>query len=216
MKSLRSVVVVATMAVMAVVPEARATIYNYSTSVALSPANVTAGGYLQSTGGTPITLQAGDQLSGTISFTNGNLSILGNLNWLDFDFFCGCQTTFSSNVTLLGVTGTLGAANPRSSGPSFGNSVMGADFGSINSPTENFSFTGITYTINVIGVTDNSNNPIAASFNFGRIDINASSVQINLASAVPEPSTWAMLILGFAGVGFMAYRKRTGRRFAWY
>jgi hypothetical protein len=27
-------------------------------------------------------------------------------------------------------------------------------------------------------------------------------------SAVPEPSTWAMMILGFAGVGFMTYRKR--------
>jgi hypothetical protein len=26
--------------------------------------------------------------------------------------------------------------------------------------------------------------------------------------AVPEPSTWAMLILGFAAVGFMAYRRR--------
>jgi hypothetical protein len=28
-------------------------------------------------------------------------------------------------------------------------------------------------------------------------------------SAVPEPSTWAMMILGFVGVGFMAYRRRT-------
>ena len=27
-------------------------------------------------------------------------------------------------------------------------------------------------------------------------------------SAVPEPSTWAMMILGFAGVGFVAYRRR--------
>ena len=27
-------------------------------------------------------------------------------------------------------------------------------------------------------------------------------------SAVPEPSTWAMMILGFAGVGYMAYRRR--------
>ncbi|KRR09577.1 hypothetical protein CQ12_13915 [Bradyrhizobium jicamae] len=25
---------------------------------------------------------------------------------------------------------------------------------------------------------------------------------------VPEPSTWAMMILGFAGVGFLAYRRR--------
>ena len=27
-------------------------------------------------------------------------------------------------------------------------------------------------------------------------------------AAVPEPSTWAMMILGFAGVGFLAYRRR--------
>ena len=27
-------------------------------------------------------------------------------------------------------------------------------------------------------------------------------------TAVPEPSTWAMMILGFAGVGYMAYRRR--------
>jgi len=32
------------------------------------------------------------------------------------------------------------------------------------------------------------------------------SIQVN---AVPEPSTWAMLILGFAGVGFMAYRRKS-------
>jgi PEP-CTERM motif-containing protein len=28
-------------------------------------------------------------------------------------------------------------------------------------------------------------------------------------SAVPEPSTWAMLLLGFAGIGFMAYRRKS-------
>lgn len=31
---------------------------------------------------------------------------------------------------------------------------------------------------------------------------------VQLAGAVPEPSTWAMMILGFAGVGFMAYRRK--------
>jgi PEP-CTERM motif len=30
-----------------------------------------------------------------------------------------------------------------------------------------------------------------------------------IAAAVPEPSTWAMMILGFAGVGFMAYRRKS-------
>jgi hypothetical protein len=34
------------------------------------------------------------------------------------------------------------------------------------------------------------------------------STEVTLvASAVPEPSTWAMMILGFAGIGFMAYRR---------
>lgn len=32
----------------------------------------------------------------------------------------------------------------------------------------------------------------------------------NISAAVPEPSTWAMLILGFAGVGFMVYRRKNG------
>jgi hypothetical protein len=27
-------------------------------------------------------------------------------------------------------------------------------------------------------------------------------------ASVPEPSTWAMLVLGFAGIGFMAYRRK--------
>jgi hypothetical protein len=29
-----------------------------------------------------------------------------------------------------------------------------------------------------------------------------------VVAAVPEPSTWAMMILGFAGLGFMAYRRK--------
>jgi hypothetical protein len=29
-----------------------------------------------------------------------------------------------------------------------------------------------------------------------------------LTAAVPEPSTWAMMILGFAGIGFMTYRRK--------
>jgi hypothetical protein len=34
---------------------------------------------------------------------------------------------------------------------------------------------------------------------------------VTLSGAVPEPATWAMMILGFMGVGFMAYRrKQTG------
>ena len=36
---------------------------------------------------------------------------------------------------------------------------------------------------------------------------------LTLTSGVPEPSTWAMMILGFLGVGFMAYRRKGGAAF---
>jgi hypothetical protein len=35
------------------------------------------------------------------------------------------------------------------------------------------------------------------------------SVNPTISSAVPEPSTWAMMILGFGGIGFMAYRRKS-------
>jgi hypothetical protein len=31
----------------------------------------------------------------------------------------------------------------------------------------------------------------------------------SLTSGVPEPSTWAMMLLGFAGIGFMSYRRKS-------
>ena len=33
---------------------------------------------------------------------------------------------------------------------------------------------------------------------------------VGVQSAVPEPSTWAMMLLGFAGIGLMTYRRRKG------
>jgi hypothetical protein len=39
-------------------------------------------------------------------------------------------------------------------------------------------------------------------------DITSITLVENVTPAVPEPSTWAMMILGFAGIGFMAYRRK--------
>jgi len=52
---------------------------------------------------------------------------------------------------------------------------------------------------------------ITWSNNFGVYD---TTFSITIASPVPEPTTWAMLIVGFAGVGFMAYRRRSQLRIA--
>jgi hypothetical protein len=38
----------------------------------------------------------------------------------------------------------------------------------------------------------------------GQADLSVAQI----SAAVPEPSTWAMMIMGFAGVGYMTYRRR--------
>jgi hypothetical protein len=48
-------------------------------------------------------------------------------------------------------------------------------------------------------------NPVDPSVTYENLDY----AVFNVASAVPEPSTWAMMILGFAGIGFMAYRRKS-------
>ena len=39
--------------------------------------------------------------------------------------------------------------------------------------------------------------------------LNPINLQIAAVAAVPEPSTWAMMILGFLGVGFVTYRRKS-------
>ncbi|MBI5261822.1 MAG: PEP-CTERM sorting domain-containing protein [Bradyrhizobium sp.] len=40
-------------------------------------------------------------------------------------------------------------------------------------------------------------------------DVNGGADSFNAVAAVPEPSTWAMFILGFAGIALLAYRRRS-------
>jgi uncharacterized protein (TIGR03118 family) len=54
------------------------------------------------------------------------------------------------------------------------------------------------------GVTGNSNTLFFADGINGEANGLFGSI-----TAVPEPSSWALLILGFAGVGFMAYRRKS-------
>jgi hypothetical protein len=42
----------------------------------------------------------------------------------------------------------------------------------------------------------------------GTLTFHSTDSPITIATAVPEPSTWAMMILGFCGIGFMAYRRK--------
>jgi hypothetical protein len=50
----------------------------------------------------------------------------------------------------------------------------------------------------------------------GGTQVEADTFEIKaVVGSVPEPSTWAMMILGFLGLGYMAYRRKNGTvRFA--
>jgi hypothetical protein len=132
--------------------------------------------------------------SGTINSSNdsGFVSLTGTLlgdsfsvtstSGFDNIFITSGITLVNGNITSI-VTpfggGGIGASGPDSSGFFFFNQ-NGANAGQ---PGLNFTFTP-----------------------FGETTTNGTVSSV--VEAVPEPSTWAMMILGFFGVGFVAYRRK--------
>jgi len=80
---------------------------------------------------------------------------------------------------------------------------------SVSSPEIPGSIWGANYTIST-GLTGSGD----IEYGYADTFLGGGFVHLSLlpetmsVSAVPEPSTWAMLLIGFAGVGFMAYRRR--------
>jgi PEP-CTERM motif len=50
--------------------------------------------------------------------------------------------------------------------------------------------------------------------NLGNVGTGEVGGKIGTIVGAPEPSTWAMMLLGFAGLGFAGYRKARGARAA--
>jgi hypothetical protein len=48
----------------------------------------------------------------------------------------------------------------------------------------------------------------AINFSFIGVPTGFSVENLSSITSIPEPSTWAMMILGFAGIGFMTYRRK--------
>jgi hypothetical protein len=113
-----------------------------------------------------------------------NLANNHTFNDLEFNIFGGGATTVSFLLT-----DNLGNAFSFSN-ESLGNGSNFFGFQGVNGE----SIASITMSFNSTGIDD----------------VRQIRLDETVTAAVPEPSTWAMMILGFLGVGFMAYRRKSG------
>lgn len=119
------------------------------------------------------------------------------------------------------ITGTTSANVPLADVTKITFNIDGVGFGTGSSSP--FSLTAVRFTngvlddINFAETISGTNirftldtNAVGTPGGYTFTDIN--NIQtigtITAVAAVPEPSTWAMMILGFCGLGFMKYRRR--------
>ncbi len=161
------------------------------------------------------------------SGSNSNCSAVGGVSLLAGQ---PAQTMNSGDFLVVNNTGAVLTSFSLTLNDSFTNTTSGA---SGSPPTENFqihggaanyftnltltgpdcvaacatvsaNFTAGTITYNWSAGTD-AGIPVGATF-----DLNFASWNndVSAVTAVPEPSTWAMMLLGIAGLGFVASRRR--------
>jgi PEP-CTERM motif-containing protein len=127
----------------------------------------------------------------------------------------GITGTVTQNGTPFAITGLIAPPNDPGNFFGFDNVILAnagdapfsLDTGGIGfyvAGISNFYFPGEpTTTFNVWGTGGSTGTLGTTASN----NVNTSFDGTYTISAVPEPSTWAMMILGFAGVGLMRYRR---------
>ena len=137
---------------------------------------------------------------------DGNAPHSGN-----FGAYIGADTTISQSIaTVAGQTysisfwlmveaDVLNAATPNSFSASFG----GVPLLSLqDAPASDYT----VYTFNVTASQNLSLLSFFGSDTPAFLDLD--DVKVSVTAAVPEPSTWAMMILGFLGLSLLAYRRQ--------
>lgn len=160
-------------------------------------------------------------VSFTTSGSSGNwtydFSVTNNIGGANSIYFFGVQ------VGQTNVTGSPAGWGFSSDNTPWANSPLGGS-STIYDNTWCCTFNGILngQTLTGFEVTVNSGTALSSirwfAFALGDNDTNSDGHFYSnfnpgfegvSVSAVPEPSTWAMMILGFAGVGFVAFRRRS-------
>ena len=141
---------------------------------------------LSATNSGPATVSGGEitqHYNGTFSITSGATNYLSG--------------TFADAVFGAGGALTLSASNPSpTQSVSFTSNVIAPSLISAFNRAASLSFTDVTPSAAIVAGT-------LRSFH--------SDVSGDFSSSVPEPSTWAMMLLGFAGLGYVGFRKARAR-----
>jgi hypothetical protein len=155
----------------------------------------------------PVSVQAGDEITGTVSFTNGPVLIAsppGDSSESVAIFFSpqfvGGTTHSTDNVDFLGLNGDFPETNPT---PIFNNS--GGPFVALqqsNGQAFDFSFTGFTYTINIDSLVNG-----LTPYYFSQLSLEGQTLEFGVSAAAPEPSSLALCALGCA-VLYLALRRK--------
>jgi hypothetical protein len=134
----------------------------------------------------------------TISFL-GSFGALGGTYTVDYDVtetFPTAEASISGAILQTVGVSTLGKSITTNSGPySLSFTQTGA---TVTSGTTTVDFTNYTVSVGVTDTLTISSVPGSDATGFSN-----SLVE----SAIPEPSTWAMMILGFIGLGYAAIRR---------
>ena len=185
--------------------------YTYNTGVDINSAFLTTLGsfpfYQQFlSGNTPFTLQAGDTLSGTITFNNNaamHLQVSANASnrGIGFEFYqpgSFFESHYASSLQFLGVTGTL---SPTTSPvQNLYHTVVSGTWESLPASSD-FTFTGVSYAITI---TDISYTGGPFPISFGRLEALADSISI--VTATPEPASILFVGTGFVALGWIRRR----------
>jgi hypothetical protein len=126
--------------------------------------------------------------SETLTFL-GNRTSFG-LYWGSIDNYNEIQFFSGSNITQF-------FGNTLNAQPAVGATGNQTDLSS----NAYIMFTDLTFDKVVLSSSGNS-------FEFDNVQVGGGE-RLNQIGSVPEPSSWAMMVLGFASVGFMTYRRKS-------
>jgi hypothetical protein len=121
----------------------------------------------------------------------------------------GFQSVAGNTVDFTVFTGGPGAPQQEIIGnPGAGGTYTGSGLASIINHDPVVKNTA-TFVLDIEGITVNTEIS-SVGIEFGTVQ---NTFIPTVQSDIPEPSTWAMMILGFMGVGFMAYRRKSQASF---